>query len=165
MPHFTFRSYDEPVSFSETIFLFILALVVFGPKKLPEIARQAGKLLAELRRASNEFKSQIETEINHLETQKETQKKQELLSATGPPKGAVASLSLNPAASEALPQETSASLSLAAPAEATLAGSGVAMTNLAEANVIAENSEVSPALPSASIPENEPAPATQDSHV
>jgi sec-independent protein translocase protein TatB len=163
LPHFTFRSYDEPVSFSETIFLFILALVVFGPKKLPEIARQAGKLLAELRRASNEFKSQIETEINHLETQKETQKKQELLSATGPPKGAVASLS--PAASEALPQETSASLSLAAPAEATLAGSGVAMTNLAEANVIAENSEVPPALPSASIPENEPAPATQDSHV
>src|ERR1700679_44562 len=110
--------YDESMSFSETIFLFFLALVVFGPKKLPEIARQAGKLLAELRRASNEFKSQIETEINHLETQKETQKKQELLSATGPPKGAVASLSLTPAASEALPQETSASLSLAAPAEA-----------------------------------------------
>ncbi|MGA7376390.1 MAG: twin-arginine translocase TatA/TatE family subunit, partial [Candidatus Sulfotelmatobacter sp.] len=54
------------MSFSETIFLFVLALVVFGPKKLPEIARQAGRLLAELRRASNEFKSQIETEIAHL---------------------------------------------------------------------------------------------------
>jgi len=58
--------YDESMSFSETVFLFFLALVIFGPKKLPEIARQAGKLLAELRRASNEFKAQIETEIAHL---------------------------------------------------------------------------------------------------
>ena len=85
------------MSFSETIFLFVLALVVFGPKKLPEIARQAGRLLAELRRASNEFKSQIETEIAHLEVEK----KQKILPPAAPPQGAVASLSLNPAASEA----------------------------------------------------------------
>jgi sec-independent protein translocase protein TatB len=57
------------MSFSETIFLFFLALVIFGPKKLPEIARQAGKLLNEFRRASNEFKSQIEQEIAHLEVE------------------------------------------------------------------------------------------------
>jgi sec-independent protein translocase protein TatB len=55
------------MSFSETIFLFFLALIIFGPKKLPEIARQAGKLLNEFRRASNEFKAQIEQEIAHLE--------------------------------------------------------------------------------------------------
>ena len=55
------------MSFSETIFLFFLALVIFGPKKLPEIARQVGKLLNEFRRASNEFKAQIEQEIAHLE--------------------------------------------------------------------------------------------------
>jgi sec-independent protein translocase protein TatB len=156
------------MSFSETVFLFILALVVFGPKKLPEIARQAGKLLAELRRASNEFKSQIETEINHLEVQKEVQKKEELkrqeaLSAPGgPPQGAVASMSLNPA-SEATQHESRASL--AAPAEAMLAGSGVAMTRLAEANVIAENSDIPPATSPSTIPEPETASATQDSHV
>ena len=40
------------MSFSETIFLFFLALVIFGPKKLPEIARQVGKYLNEFRRAS-----------------------------------------------------------------------------------------------------------------
>jgi sec-independent protein translocase protein TatB len=68
-----FPHYDEAMSFSETIFLFFLALIIFGPKKLPEIARQAGRLLAELRRASNEFKSQIETEIAHLEVQQRTQ--------------------------------------------------------------------------------------------
>src|SRR5580692_4909909 len=55
------------MGFSETIFLFFLALLIFGPKKLPEIARQVGKVLNDLRRASNEFKAQIESEISHLE--------------------------------------------------------------------------------------------------
>ncbi len=72
------------MSFSETIFLFLLALVIFGPKKLPEIARQAGKLLNELRRASNEFKSQIEQEIAHLEVEN---KKPTILAPTTPPQG------------------------------------------------------------------------------
>ena len=57
------------MSFSETIFLFFLALIIFGPKKLPEIARQVGKFMNEFRRASNEFKSQIEQEIAHLEVE------------------------------------------------------------------------------------------------
>src|SRR5215470_5238006 len=55
------------MSFSETIFLFFLALIIFGPKKLPEIARQVGRYLNEFKRASNEFKAQIEQEIAHLE--------------------------------------------------------------------------------------------------
>jgi len=67
LPLFLAGQYYEHVSFSETVFLFILALVIFGPKKLPEIARQAGKILNEFRRASNEFKSQIEQEIAHIE--------------------------------------------------------------------------------------------------
>jgi sec-independent protein translocase protein TatB len=58
------------MSFSETIFLFFLALIIFGPKKLPEIARQVGKFMNEFRRASNEFKAQIEQEIAHLEVEK-----------------------------------------------------------------------------------------------
>jgi Tat protein translocase TatB subunit len=58
------------MSFSETIFLFFLALLVFGPKKLPEIARQVGKFMNEFRRASNEFKAQIEQEIAQLEVEK-----------------------------------------------------------------------------------------------
>ncbi|MGB8115722.1 MAG: twin-arginine translocase TatA/TatE family subunit [Candidatus Sulfotelmatobacter sp.] len=87
------------MSFSETIFLFFLALIIFGPKKLPEIARQAGRLLAELRRASNEFKSQIETEIAHLEVQKsDSQKDQTVLPPGAVPPGTVASLGLSPAA-------------------------------------------------------------------
>jgi TatA/E family protein of Tat protein translocase len=51
----------------EMIFIFLLALIIFGPKKLPEIGRQIGKAMNEFKRASNEFKSQIEGEIRNLE--------------------------------------------------------------------------------------------------
>jgi sec-independent protein translocase protein TatB len=117
------------MSFSDTIFLFFLALILFGPKKLPEMARQAGRLLAELRRASNEFKSQIETEIAHLEVQKNEvqkneveknaaeQKAQEILPPTTPPQGTVASLSSNPAATD-LPHQLESSAGPAASTEA-----------------------------------------------
>ena len=54
-------------SFSEMLFLFLLALIVFGPKRLPEIGRHLGKALAEFRRASNEFKAQLESEMHQIE--------------------------------------------------------------------------------------------------
>src|ERR1700760_620662 len=53
--------------FGDSIFIFLLALVVFGPKKLPEIGRQIGKLMVEFRRASNDFKLQIEEELRASE--------------------------------------------------------------------------------------------------
>jgi sec-independent protein translocase protein TatB len=61
------------MGFSETIFLFFLALLIFGPKKLPEIARQVGKALNEFRRASNEFKAQLASEISQLELESQRQ--------------------------------------------------------------------------------------------
>lgn len=72
------------MSFSETIFLFFLALIIFGPKKLPEIARQVGKYMNEFRRASNEFKAQIEQEIAHLDVET---KKQTILPPSPPVEG------------------------------------------------------------------------------
>ena len=45
------------------IFIFLLALILFGPKKLPEIAREVGKFVAEFKRASNDFKYQLQNEI------------------------------------------------------------------------------------------------------
>ncbi|MBV9087125.1 MAG: twin-arginine translocase TatA/TatE family subunit [Acidobacteria bacterium] len=51
----------------ELLFIFILALLLFGPKKLPEIGRQIGKFMNEFRRASNDFRSQIEDEIRQIE--------------------------------------------------------------------------------------------------
>lgn len=75
------------------IFLFLLALIIFGPKKLPEIGRQVGKLLNELKRASNEFKTQIQTEMDNMEQQENAQK---MLAPAEPPPGAIATLSLKP---------------------------------------------------------------------
>ncbi|HEY1800348.1 MAG TPA: twin-arginine translocase TatA/TatE family subunit [Terriglobales bacterium] len=80
-------------SFPDMIFLFLLALVIFGPKKLPEIGRQVGKLLNELKRASNEFKAQIQTEMDNMEQEEKAQK---MLAPAEPPPGAIATLSLKP---------------------------------------------------------------------
>ena len=50
-------------SLGDSAVIFILALLLFGPKKLPELARQLGKLMGEFRRASNEFRMQMEEEL------------------------------------------------------------------------------------------------------
>jgi TatA/E family protein of Tat protein translocase len=55
------------LGFPEMMFIFILALILFGPKKLPEIGRQIGKGLSEFKRASREFQMQIEDEVRKLE--------------------------------------------------------------------------------------------------
>ncbi len=51
----------------EMIFIFLLALIIFGPRKLPEIGRQLGKAMLEFKRASNTFQTQLEDEIRQLE--------------------------------------------------------------------------------------------------
>jgi Tat protein translocase TatB subunit len=48
---------------SEIILIFIVALIVFGPKRLPDIAKSLGRAMNEFKRSMNEFKRQIETEI------------------------------------------------------------------------------------------------------
>lgn len=55
------------LGFSEVAFLVIIALILFGPRRLPEIAREMGKFMAEFKRASNDFQNQIHQEINKLE--------------------------------------------------------------------------------------------------
>lgn len=58
--------------FAEIGFLLFIAFLLFGPKKLPEIARTLGKGLGELRRASNELKNSLEEEIKNLDRYPET---------------------------------------------------------------------------------------------
>ncbi len=69
--------------FTDYTIILVLALILFGPKKLPEIARQIGKLMVEFRRASNEFKAQIEDELRTME-QQERLKKLEAAAAQAP---------------------------------------------------------------------------------
>ncbi|MGD0931143.1 MAG: twin-arginine translocase TatA/TatE family subunit [Candidatus Korobacteraceae bacterium] len=53
----------------DILFIVLLALVFFGPKKLPEIARQVGKYLAQFRQVKGELMEQISSEVRSLEQQ------------------------------------------------------------------------------------------------
>ena len=56
-----------PVGFPEMFAIFIIALLLFGPKKLPELGRTLGKALSEFRRAKNELKATFESHLQELE--------------------------------------------------------------------------------------------------
>jgi sec-independent protein translocase protein TatB len=69
------------LSIPHMIVVFIVVLVVFGPQKLPELAKGLGKLMAEFRKASTDFKSAFENEMRDLERQaaEVERKKRELI--------------------------------------------------------------------------------------
>jgi TatA/E family protein of Tat protein translocase len=71
------------LSIPHMIVIFVIVLVVFGPQKLPELARSLGKLMAEFRKASTDFKSSFENEMRDLERQaaEVERKKRELQAA------------------------------------------------------------------------------------
>jgi sec-independent protein translocase protein TatA len=51
------------VGVPELIIIFTIALIIFGPRKLPELGKSLGKSLAEFKRASNELKNTLDEEI------------------------------------------------------------------------------------------------------
>src|SRR5208283_4119950 len=84
-------------SMSEMVFLLLLALVVVGPKRLPGLARQMGKYMAEFKRASNEFKRQLESEMLNIELE-ERAKTQEAAPKILPPENQYSEPAILPAA-------------------------------------------------------------------
>jgi sec-independent protein translocase protein TatB len=147
------------MSFSETIFLFFLALLVFGPKKLPEIARQVGKMLNEFRRASNEFKSQIEQEIAHLEVE---DRRKTMLPASPAPEGTASrTLSLVPAETAPDPAPASEAATLTVSSES--ADASILMPDAAQVSIVA--TEAIPAADSAAADRESQQNAQQESHV
>lgn len=61
-----------PLGWPETVLIFFLAMILFGPKKLPELGRTVGKALTEFRRASSELKSTFDREMKSLEQETES---------------------------------------------------------------------------------------------
>src|SRR6516225_8769495 len=57
------------LSIPHMIVIFVVVLVVFGPQKLPELARGLGKLMAEFRKASGDFRNAFEQEMRDLDRQ------------------------------------------------------------------------------------------------
>jgi sec-independent protein translocase protein TatA len=62
-----------PIGMPELIVIMVIALIIFGPRKLPELGRSLGRSLNEFKRASNELKHTLDEEIR-VEEQKTEQK-------------------------------------------------------------------------------------------
>jgi sec-independent protein translocase protein TatB len=92
--------------FGDSIFIFLLALVLFGPKKLPEIGRQIGKLLAEFRRASNDFKIQIDEELRTMEQQERQKQLEAAATPSQPAQPAATETAAQPAQPTIMPPST-----------------------------------------------------------
>ena len=66
---------------ADSLILMVMALVVFGPRRLPQIGRQIGKLMYEFRKASNDFKFQMEEELRSSEDADRRTKEEERVRA------------------------------------------------------------------------------------
>ena len=138
-------------SLGDSAFIFILALILFGPKKLPELARQLGKLMGEFRRASNEFRMQMEEELRVAE-QEEQQKKIAAMEAAAPQPPALESVTENTIAppiaedtaaeEKTLPIATSGDLQLMPPSTGLPVANTASVSDAFDAVPHVEESEV-----------------------
>ena len=87
------------IGMPELIIIFVIALIIFGPRKLPELGRSLGKGIAEFKRASNELKNTLEEEIR-LDDQRVALEASKAASQTSPASVATPS----PVATAAVPQ-------------------------------------------------------------
>ena len=69
------------LSIPHMVVLFVIVLVVFGPQKLPELARTFGKLMAEFRKASGDFRGAFEEEMRNIERQAVSEERQKAAAA------------------------------------------------------------------------------------
>lgn len=133
--------------FGDSAFIILLALLLFGPKKLPVLARQLGKLMGDFRRASNEFRTQMEEELR-ISEQAERQKQIAALEASAPPAPPIDT-----------PTETTPHTPPEPPAFAT-PDSAIENLSDAPAEPSAENSIAPPTVAAAESALAEPAPAS-----
>jgi sec-independent protein translocase protein TatB len=157
---------------ADSLILMVLALVVFGPRRLPQIGRQIGKLMYEFRKASNDFKFQMEEELRVAEEadrRKKEEAQRQQLAASQPSQESVSATAAVASAFGTSPAE-------AAPATVTTpeapqtetveprilppsTGETVASTRRSELAELTEPPKEGTTTPSA--PGNDDAPATE----
>ncbi len=165
------------IGFPEVLMILVIALLIFGPKKLPEVGRTIGKGLAEFRRASSDLKRSVNAELALDDDERQPTPRRPAVAArtlddgarSGPGYGPDAAAAPAPAVTEA-PENTAARGSLeSAEEEAPAAPAEVAQSSeVAEASEIAlapegaaPAAEAPASAPEASSPPEaaEPAPA------
>ena len=72
------------IGMQELIIIFVIALIIFGPRKLPELGKSLGKSIAEFKRASNELRNTLEEEIR-VDEQRQTKSDRDGQRPTRPP--------------------------------------------------------------------------------
>jgi sec-independent protein translocase protein TatB len=102
------------LSIPHLIIIFVVVLVVFGPEKLPELARNLGKVMAEFRKATGDLRMNFEDHLRDLERETEQRRIGGALPAPPPPAGTIATQ----APSQAAP-DPSAAASTAPPSTET----------------------------------------------
>lgn len=95
----------ESIGWQELILIGALALIIFGPRKLPQLGRTIGKYMAEFRRATQEFKSTWESEVSAITTDfkeelKDTSNDMRMLAILEDPKPVENSIGRNQSAAE-----------------------------------------------------------------
>lgn len=88
------------IGFSEVLLIFVIALVVLGPEKLPRAASQVGRWIGRARAMARQFKDQLEEEVN-LENVRKAHKEAAAKEEAAPPKEAAPASAVAPAATEA----------------------------------------------------------------
>lgn len=151
------------LSLPHLVVIFVIALVVFGPQKLPELARTLGKLMAEFRKASGDFRSAFEEEMRDLERQaRETERK--VKEASHLP-AASAPLSAEPTP-EPSPEHTISAEPLSSTYDASPSGEWIPTTPSSDASLdLPPRSDLSPASGEPGIDHQQPDQHNQPKHL
>jgi sec-independent protein translocase protein TatB len=113
------------IGFTELLVIFVLALVVLGPEKLPRLAAQVGRWVGRARAMAKQFREQLEDEVNLADTKKWESSSPQSQSQPAQPAGTPESSAAEPAAaSSADPETNSAETSATAAADNTNAANG-----------------------------------------
>jgi Tat protein translocase TatB subunit len=91
------------LSLPHLVVLFVIALVVFGPEKLPELARMLGKASAEMRKMTTDFRYALEDEMRDLDRQARVSEEEKAARNMRPEVGTIHSDPSHPAPVEAVP--------------------------------------------------------------